>query len=290
MKSFKDKVLEAADFVHSRIETTPGIGLLLGTGLGRAAESLQNLKAVSYSEIPNFPVSTAPGHHGRLLCGEINGKRVLAMQGRFHYYEGYSMKEVTIPIRVMQVLGIKTFILTNAAGGINPLFNTGDIMLIVDHINLTGDNPLIGPNIDEWGPRFPDMSRVYDRNLMALAKEAALRESVRLQEGVYVGLAGPSLETPAEIRYLKTIGADAVGLSTVAEIIAAAHAGMAILAFSVITNMNLPDNPQPARFEDIIKAAGHAAPRLQAIIERVISSQGSGNRSQETAGSGQSEK
>ena len=290
MKSFKDKVLEAADFVHSRIETTPGIGLLLGTGLGRAAESLQNLKAVSYSEIPNFPVSTAPGHHGRLLCGEINGKRVLAMQGRFHYYEGYSMKEVTIPIRVMQVLGIKTFILTNAAGGINPLFNTGDIMLIVDHINLTGDNPLIGPNIDEWGPRFPDMSRVYDRNLMALAKEAALRESVRLQEGVYVGLAGPSLETPAEIRFLKTIGADAVGLSTVAEIIAAAHAGMAILAFSVITNMNLPDNPQPARFEDIIKAAGHAAPRLQAIIERVISSQGPGDRSQETAGSGQSEK
>ncbi|MCD6138610.1 MAG: purine-nucleoside phosphorylase [Deltaproteobacteria bacterium] len=290
MKSFKDKVLEAAYFVHSRIETTPGIGLLLGTGLGRAAESLQNLKAVSYSEIPNFPVSTAPGHHGRLLCGEINGKRVLAMQGRFHYYEGYSMKEVTIPIRVMQVLGIKTFILTNAAGGINPLFNTGDIMLIVDHINLTGDNPLIGPNIDEWGPRFPDMSRVYDRNLMALAREAALRESVRLQEGVYVGLAGPSLETPAEIRFLRTIGADAVGLSTVAEIIAAAHAGMAILAFSVITNMNLPDNPQPARFEDIINAAGHAAPRLQAIIERVISSQEPGDSSQESAGSGQFEK
>jgi purine-nucleoside phosphorylase len=270
METFKNKVLEATEFVRAKLGSRPHIGLLLGTGLGDTVSSLENVTSIDYGEIPGFPVSTVPTHQGRLLVGDMGGKPVLVMQGRFHYYEGYSMKEITFPVRVMQLLGVKTFILSNAGGGINPLFNTGDIMVIADHINLTGGNPLIGPNVDEWGPRFPDMTRVYDDQLMAIAEEAAIEKSIRVQKGVYVGLSGPSLETRAEIRFLKTIGADAVGLSTISEIIAAAHGGMAILAFSVITNMNLPDNPKPCRVEEIIAAAELAAPRLQAIIETVI--------------------
>ena len=194
----------------------------------------------------------------------------MAMQGRFHYYEGYSMEQVTLPVRVMQLLGVSTLILSNASGGINPLFDVGDIMVITDHINLTGNNPLIGPNIDEWGPRFPDMSQVYDPALIAVAQEAALEDHVRVQKGVYVGLPGPSLETGAEIRFLRIIGADAVGLSTIPEVIAAVHGGMAVLGLSVITNMNLPDHMKPARVEEIIGAARRTAPRLQGIIRKVI--------------------
>ncbi|NVM20409.1 MAG: purine-nucleoside phosphorylase [Desulfobacterales bacterium] len=270
MESFKDKVIQATEFVRARIGDRPRIGLLAGTGLGDSVGSLEKVTSVDYGRIPNFPVSTVPGHRGRFLSGNMGGKPVLVMQGRFHYYEGYTIKEVTIPVRVMQLLGVRTFILSNAAGGINPLFDTGDIMLITDHINLTGGNPLIGPNVDEWGPRFPDMSQVYDRKLVAIAEEAAIEDGLRVQKGVYVGLPGPSLETRAEIRFLKTIGADAVGFSTIPEVIAAAHGGMAILAFSVITNMNLPDNPMPCGLEEIIAAAERTAPRLQAIIERVI--------------------
>jgi purine-nucleoside phosphorylase len=192
------------------------------------------------------------------------------MQGRFHYYEGYNMQEVTLPIRVMQQVGVRTLILSNAAGGINPLFDVGEIMIITDHINLTGNNPLIGPNVDEWGPRFPDMSQVYDPDLIALAEKAALENGIGVRKGVYVGLSGPSLETGAEIRFLKTIGVDAVGLSTIPEVIAAVHGGMAILGLSVITNMNVPDHFKPARVEDIIAAAERTAPHLQAIIRGVI--------------------
>lgn len=270
MESFKNKVLQAAEYVRPKLEDRPQVGLLVGTGLGDSVGSLEKVISIDYAEIPNFPVSTVPTHRGRLLFGNMAGKPVLAMQGRFHYYEGYTMKEITFPIRVIQLLGVKTLILSNAAGGINPLFDTGDIMAITDHINLTGGNPLIGPNVDEWGPRFPDMSQVYDPKLMAIAEAAALETGIRIQKGVYVGLAGPSLETRAEVRFLKTIGADAVGLSTIPEVIAAAHGGMAILAFSAITNMNLPDNPQPCRVEEIIAAAQRIAPRLQAIIETVI--------------------
>jgi purine-nucleoside phosphorylase len=204
------------------------------------------------------------------LCGQLGGKAVLVMQGRFHYYEGYSMQEVTLPIRVMQQMGVRTLILSNAAGGINPAFDVGDIMVISDHINLTGNNPLIGPNIDEWGPRFPDMSQVYDPDLMVLAEKAALKGGIGVQKGVYVGLPGPSLETAAEIRFLKTIGVDAVGLSTIPEVIAAVHGGMRILGLSVITNMNIPDDFKPALVEDIIAAAERAAPSLQAIVGGVI--------------------
>jgi purine-nucleoside phosphorylase len=270
MESFKSKVLEATEFVRAKIPNRPLIGLLIGTGLGDTADGMENVISVDYKGIPHFPVSTVPTHHARVLFGRIAGKPVMAMQGRFHYYEGYSVQEITLPVRVMQSLGLKTLILSNAAGGINPLFDVGDIMVITDHINLTGNNPLIGPNVDEWGPRFPDMSQVYNRSLMAFAEEAALENGDRVQKGVYVGLRGPSLETGAEIRFLKTIGADAVGLSTIPEVIAAVHGGMAILGFSVITNMNLPDRMKPAQVEEIIAVAERTAPRLQAIIKRVI--------------------
>ena len=267
---FKNKVLEATDFVRAKITDRPFIGLLIGTGLGNTADGMDEVMSIDYKDIPHFAVSTVPTHHGRLLFGRIAGKPVMAMQGRFHYYEGYSVQEITLPVRVMQLLGVKTLILSNASGGINPLFNVGDIMLITDHINLMGNNPLIGPNIDEWGPRFPDMSQVYNRKLTALAEEAALENNIQVQKGVYVGLPGPSLETGAEIRFLKTIGVDAVGLSTIPEVIAAVHGGMDILGFSAITNMNFPDPVKPARVEEIIAAAERTAPRLKAIITRVI--------------------
>lgn len=270
MESFKNKVQEATKFVRAKIPTRPLIGLLVGTGLGDTADGMDNVISLDYKDIPNFPVSTVPTHRGRVLFGNMAGKALMAMQGRFHYYEGYSMQEITLPVRVMQMLGVKTLILSNAAGGINHLFDIGDIMVIADHINLTGNNPLIGPNVNAWGPRFPDMSQVYDRGLMDLAEEAALENNIWIQKGVYAGLPGPSLETGAEIRFLKTIGADAVGLSTIPEVIAGVHAGMAILGFSVITNMNLPDRLKPARVEDIIAAAEQTAPRLQAVMSGVI--------------------
>ena len=270
MESFKNKVLEATDFVRANVLHSPQIGLQIGTGLGNSLDGMDEVTTIDYKDIPHFAISTVPTHHGRLLCGNMAGKPVIAMQGRFHYYEGYSMQEITLPVRVMQLLGVKTLILSNAAGGIDPGFDVGDIMVITDHINFTGNNPLIGPNVDEWGPRFPDMSQVYDSHLIKLAKEAALENSVQLREGVYAGLAGPSLETRAEIRFLKTIGVDSVGLSTIPEVIAAVHGGMTVLGFSVITNMNLPDDFQPARVEDIIAAAEQTAPRLQAIIRGVL--------------------
>jgi purine-nucleoside phosphorylase len=270
MESFKNKVFQATSFVRSKIGQHPHIGLLIGTGVAESLSQMKTAVSVDYRDIPNFPISTVPTHRGALLFGSIRGKRVLAMQGRFHYYEGYRMRDITLPVRVMQLLGVNTLIVLNASGGINPSFNAGDIMVIADHINLTGSNPLIGPNVDEWGPRFPDMTQVYDPKLITMAEEAALENGIRVQKGVYVGLPGPSLETRAEIRFLKTIGADAVGLSTIPEVIAAAHGGMAILGLSVITNMNLPDDPQPCRVDDIIATAEGAAPRVQAVIEGVI--------------------
>jgi purine-nucleoside phosphorylase len=270
MESFKRKVREATTLVAERITVSPTIGVLAGTGLGDILEAMEDVVSVEYRDIPHFPVSTVVGHRGRFLCGKMAGRAVLAMQGRFHYYEGYGMQEITLPIRMMQLLGVKTLIVTNASGGINPVFQPGDIMLIVDHINLTGSNPLIGPNVDEWGPRFPDMSQVYNPTLMTMAEEAGARNGNRLQRGVYAGLCGPSLETRAEIRFLRTIGADAVGLSTIPEVIAASHGGMDILALSVITNMNLPDNPSPCHVDQVIATARGAAPHVRSIIEMVI--------------------
>jgi len=271
MESYKNKVLQATSFIDKRIKIGPTIGIVMGTGLGEMADLMEILEEIDYQDIPHFPVSTVQTHKGRLVFGTIHGHNVVGMQGRVHFYEGYHMRDVTFPIRVMQALGVNTLIISNAAGGINPLFSTGDIMLIVDHINLMGTNPLVGPNEDSWGPRFPDMSQAYDKELMRIAEDVALEQKIRLQKGVYVALSGPSLETGAEIRFLKTIGADAVGLSTVPEVIVAVHAKMRVLGFSIITNMNLPDNPSPSSVDEIIAVARRTAPKLKSIVAGVIS-------------------
>lgn len=261
----KKKALETAEYLQQRIREKPEIAILTGTGLGRSAESLTVRDSFDYDKLPHFPVSTVQSHAGKLLFGSIAEKTVIMMQGRFHLYEGYSAPEVVFPIRVMQELGVKILILSNAAGGCNPDFTPGDIMLISDHINLSGENPLIGPNEDSWGIRFPDMGRVYDRELAALAEEAG----PVLQKGVYAGLKGPSLETPAEIRFLRCIGADAVGFSTVMEAIAGVHAGMRILGISTITNVHHPEEPETASVEEIIAVAGEAVPKLEMMYRHI---------------------
>ena len=270
MDDYKRHVDEAAAFLRRQCDLPPTIGLLTGTGLGDCVADMSVACDIAYGNIPHFPVSTVSGHKGRLLMGRLRGRAVVAFQGRFHLYEGYHPREVVFPIRLMQALGTGTLIVTNAAGGLNPAFRPGDIMRITDHINLTGENPLVGPNEPDWGIRFPDMSQVYDAHLGEQAQAAAEALGRPLQEGVYAGLKGPSLETPAEIRFLTTIGADAVGLSTVQEVIAAVHAGMRILGLSVITNVNHPDHPIPATLEDIIDVADQAAPRLARLIEHVV--------------------
>jgi purine-nucleoside phosphorylase len=270
MSTDRQKARETADFLKKRLEKPLDAGILTGTGLGDSADSMTQTAAFDYKDIPHFPVSTVQSHKGRLLVGDMGGKTVAVMQGRFHLYEGYSPREVAFPIRVMQELGAKTLIVSNAAGGFNPTFRSGDIMIITDHINLTGENPLIGPNEDAWGLRFPDMIQVYDRGLSALAEQGAESIGIRLHQGVYAGLKGPSLETPAEVRFLKIIGADAVGLSTIQEVIAAVHARMRILGLSIITNVNDPDNPVPTTVEEVIAVANQAAPRLEKIIRYVM--------------------
>jgi purine-nucleoside phosphorylase len=270
MQENKKKAVETAEFLKDRINQPPKIGMLTGTGLGESAESMNVSALFDYKDIPNFPVSTVQSHHGRLLFGTMESRQVMVMQGRFHLYEGYSPLEVTFPVRVMQELGVDTLILSNAAGGFNPAFAPGDIMIITDHINLTGRNPLTGPNEETWGIRFPDMCAVYDKNLAAIAEKAGKEAGISIQKGVYAGLKGPSLETPAEIRFLKIIGADAVGFSTVQEVIAGVHAGMRILGLSTITNINDPDEPVPGDIDEIIGVANQAAPRLEAVIRAVI--------------------
>ena len=270
MKNYQEKVIETAEYIKAHTDISPGIGILTGTGLGESAESLEISATFQYEDLPNFPVSTVESHHGRLLMGHMNNKQIIVMQGRFHLYEGYSPLEVTFPIRVMQQLGVKNLILTNAAGGLNPLYYEGDIMIITDHINLTGANPLAGPNEESWGVRFPDMTRVYDEHLLKLAEQAGKDQNIPLQKGVYIGLKGPSLETPAETRFIRFIGADAVGFSTIQEVITAVHAGMRILGLSTITNINIPDNPVPATVDEIIAVAEKAAPKLDKIIQKVV--------------------
>ena len=270
MEGYTERVLETSAYIRARIDQLPRVGLLTGTGLAESAESVEAPAAFDYGDIPNFPVSTVASHTGRLLIGKMEGCQLMVLQGRFHLYEGYSPLEVTFPIRVMQSLGVKTVILSNAAGGINPDFRAGDIMLIADHINLTGENPLVGPNNDSWGLRFPDMTQAYDKQLATLAEDAAQKTGVPVRRGVYAGLKGPSLETPAEIRFLRTIGADAVGLSTVIEAITAVHAGMRVLGLSTISNIVDPDNPIPATVEDIIAVANKATTGLEKIIRKVV--------------------
>ena len=253
--------------------------MITGTGLGEAVGPLDDALTMDYADIPHFPVSTVAGHSGRLVAGTLDGHAMMVMQGRFHLYEGYAPAAVTFPVRVMQALGVRHLIISNAAGGMNPAFRQGDLMVIRDHINLTGENPLIGPNNEDWGPRFPDMTAAYDRSLIQFSRRAADGLGITLKSGVYAGLKGPSLETPAEIRYLKTIGADAVGLSTVMETIAAVHAGIRVLGLSTITNINNPDQPLPAAVEDIIAVANRTAPVLNRLIRAVVAQIRTGARS-----------
>jgi purine-nucleoside phosphorylase len=225
---------------------------------------------IDYAEIPHFPISTVESHRGRLIFGTLGGKQVVAMQGRFHYYEGYTMQQVTFPVRVMKFLGVKTLLISNAAGGMNPQFSRGSLMIITDHINLLGDNPLIGANDETLGPRFPDMSEPYSKRLIALAEEVALELRIRVERGVFVAVPGPNLETRAEYRFLRLIGADAVGMSTVPENIVANHMGMSVLGFSIITDECFPDSLQPAKVEEIIAVAGKTEPKLTAIMKGVV--------------------
>ncbi|MFO7838924.1 MAG: purine-nucleoside phosphorylase [Desulfosalsimonadaceae bacterium] len=274
MPSYQQQVLDAAGYLQSRIGSSD-MGILTGTGLGESIDALGMEESIAYGEIPGFPEPTVESHYGKLAAGDVQNQRVVAMQGRFHLYEGYSALEVTFPIRVMQAMGVNTLLLSNAAGGINLDFVSGDIMVIADHINLTGENPLVGENIDDWGPRFPDMTKVYDPGLMQTAEKAAQDSGFSLQKGIYTGLKGPSLETPSETRFLQRIGGDAVGFSTVLEAIAGVHAGMKILGLSTITNINDPDRPQPASVDDIIAVAAEAAARHAGIIEAVARELGS---------------
>ncbi len=270
MNRLKEMVREAATFLESKLNFTPATGVITGTGLGEAVGPLVDAWTIEYGDIPHFPVSTVVGHSGRLVAARLAGHPLMVMQGRFHLYEGYTPDAVTFPVRVMHSLGVRNLIISNAAGGMNPAFRQGDLMVIRDHINLTGENPLIGSNHDDWGPRFPDMTAAYDRSLIQLSRRAADGLGIALKSGVYAGLKGPSLETPAEIRYLKTIGADAVGFSTVMETLAAVHAGMRVLGLSTITNINDPDRPVPASVEAIVASANRAAPTLKRLIEAVV--------------------
>jgi purine-nucleoside phosphorylase len=270
MQELRTQIEESGNFLKEKTSMTPEIGIILGTGLGALAEEIEQESAVSYDEIPHFPISTVESHAGRLLFGKLGGKSVMAMQGRFHYYEGYSMKQITFPVRVMKYLGAHTLLVSNAGGGMNPLFTPGDIMIITDHINLFGDNPLIGVNDDTLGPRFPDMSEPYSKELIALAEQVALEEKIKVQKGVYVAVSGPSLETRAEYRFLRAIGADVVGMSTIPEVIVAVHSSMRVLGLSVITDACLPDALKPVNIQEILKIAAEAEPKLTLLMKRVV--------------------
>lgn len=269
-----EEIDQAANAVRTCTKQQPKIGLILGSGLGSLADAVEGADFVSYQDIPFWPQSTVEGHKGRLVIGQLMGAPVIVQQGRSHFYEGYSMAEVTLPVRVMRRLGVETLIVTNAAGAINPQFVPGDVMLIIDHIGLmgmTGLNPLRGPNLDEFGPRFPDMSQAYNRDLLSLARKVAQQKQIVLQEGVYVGLSGPSFETPADLRFLRAIGADAVGMSTVPEVTVAHHAGMRVLGFSGISNKANLDGSTQTTHEEVLQAGQMIVPKLKAIIQGVLS-------------------
>ncbi len=264
----------AAGFLRSRGFGAPGVGLILGSGLDQIADQLADPISIPFGEIPHFPVSTVGFHSGHLVSGTLAGRPVVVMRGRVHYYEGYPMQAVAFPVRVMRALGVQTLVVTSAVGGLHPLYREGDLVVIVDHINLMGDNPLIGPNEDELGPRFPDMSEPYDRALGELAVGAALRAGITLHKGIFVGVAGPNLETRAEYRFLRMIGADVVGMSLIPENLAAVHGGLRVLALCVVTDMCLPDALQAANLEKILGAASRAQPQLNRVITGVLASMG----------------
>ncbi|MHB9095596.1 MAG: purine-nucleoside phosphorylase [Eubacteriales bacterium] len=264
------KIMEAVDFIRQEAPLRPEVGVVLGSGLGILATEVENRKMISYSNIPHFPVSTVEGHEGHLVLGKLAGKQVVLMQGRFHFYEGYSMEQVVFPIRVMHKLGVGVLIVTNAAGGINQAFRPGDMMIITDHINLMGTNPLIGPNYDEIGARFPDMSEAYDRELGGIAEQVAKRERLSYQKGVYVSLTGPSYETPSEIKFLRIIGGDAAGMSTVPEVIVANHAGMRVLGISCVTNMAAGVLPKKLNHAEVMETANTVRDQFITLVKGVI--------------------
>jgi len=270
MNTLKDKIDEALKVIHSKTDNEFPVGIILGTGLGGLVKEITVEHEIDYGQIPHFPLSTVESHQGKLILGKLGGKNVVAMQGRFHYYEGYTMQQITFPVRVMKFLGVKTLLVSNACGGMNPQFRRGDVMLITDHINLLGGNPLIGPNEDELGPRFPDMSEPYNLELIKIAEEIALENKIKLQKGVFVAVAGPNLETKAEYRFLRGIGADAVGMSTVPENIVANHMGIKVLGFSIITDECFPDSLQAVNMDEIINAAMNAEPKMTLIMKEVI--------------------
>ncbi len=273
-KAYKARVDEAAAAVRGKLPFIPRLGIILGTGLGALADEIDTAVSIPYDDLPHFPLSTVESHHGRLLAGTLSGVPVLAMQGRFHLYEGYSAHEVVFPVRVMGVLGIDTLLISNAAGGMNPHFRRGDLMLLTDHINLQGHNPLEGPNVEAWGPRFPDMSEPYDLELRRIAGERALERGIKLQQGVYAAVVGPNLETRAEYRFLRQIGADVVGMSTVPEVIAARHMDLRVMAVSVITDECFPDALEPVTIEEVLAAAAEAEPKLTALMKAVVETVG----------------
>ncbi|MFH0777297.1 MAG: purine-nucleoside phosphorylase [Candidatus Eisenbacteria bacterium] len=272
----KKRIDEAASFIRSKTPVVPEIGIILGTGLGQLTRHLKVDATIPYSQIPNFPVSTVEYHAGELVIGDLAGKPVVTMRGRVHYYEGYTMQEVAFPVRVMRAIGAKVLILSSAVGAMNADFEPGDLVIIRDHINLMGDNPLMGPNDEEVGPRFPDMSRAYDAELIKLAEEAAKREKVRAHRGILVAVAGPNLETAAEYNFLRLIGADVVGMSVVPENLAAIHGGMRVLGLSVVTDKCVPETLEPADIEKILRVAEQAEPKLAKIVIDVVGRLGTG--------------
>jgi purine-nucleoside phosphorylase len=265
-----EQVQEATRTVRSHWSSTPTVGLVLGTGLGALAREIDAAALIPYPEIPYFPRSTVESHRGQLVCGTLAGRSVVAMEGRFHLYEGYTPSQVTFPIRVMKELGCRLLIVSNAAGGLNPQYEKADLMVIEDHLNLLGVNPLIGPNDDRLGPRFPDMIEPYDRKLQNLALQIALEQNIVAHRGVYVAVTGPNLETRAEYRFLRGIGADVVGMSTIPEVLVAVHAGLKVLGFSIVTDLCLPDALHPVRIEEIVAVANQAEGKLRTIVKAVL--------------------
>src|SRR5262245_47896103 len=263
-------IQESVQAIRSRWAGQPRVGIILGTGLGALAQDITGEATLGYEQIPHFPRSTVVSHAGQLVCGKLGSKTVVVMEGRFHFYEGYSLKQITFPVRVLKALGCDVLVVSNACGGMNPQYSKGDIMVIEDHINLMGDNPLIGPNDDRLGPRFPDMCRPYDPDLIALAQRIALEERIVCHKGVYVAVPGPNLETRAEYRFLRQLGADVVGMSTVPEVIVAVHAGLRSLGLSVITDVCLPDALEPVNVEQILAVARAAEPKMRVLVRRVV--------------------
>ncbi|WP_372635015.1 purine-nucleoside phosphorylase [Fodinibius sp.] len=270
VEEFRKKRDDALGYIREQTDARPDYLIVLGTGLGHLGNKIEIQDTVSYANIPHFPVSTVESHAGRLIFGMLSGKKVVAMQGRFHYYEGYTMQQIAFPVRVLNALGTGTMIVSNACGGMHPNYKSGDIMLISDHINMLGDNPLIGPNDEELGPRFPDMSEPYTQRLQELAEQVALDSAIKMHKGVYLALSGPTMETRAEYRFLRMIGADVVGMSTVPEVIAAVHMGMDVLGISAITDECLPDALEPIDIEKVLKAAEIAEPRMTQVITGVL--------------------